>query len=116
MGVISTSLPCTRTDIPWERIGALGNFLRHEYASIDHARIWGIVTEHLAPLEEAVRELLADYDPTARMDKSRGNQLCRQTGMPSRSETAILARPKRFARIAALEMEGRSHLARRTPR
>ena len=51
-----------RPDISWERIRTLGNFLRHEYASIDHARIWSIVTEHLGPLEEAVRAMLAALD------------------------------------------------------
>ena len=49
-----------RPDIPWQRIRVLGNFLRHEYASIDNARIWSIVTEHLDPLELAVRGLLAE--------------------------------------------------------
>lgn len=47
-----------RPEIPWERIRILGNFLRHEYASIDNARIWDIVTEHLEPLDVAVRTLL----------------------------------------------------------
>lgn len=46
-------------EIPWGRISALRNFLHHEYASIDNARIWSIVTEQLDPLEEAVRALLA---------------------------------------------------------
>jgi uncharacterized protein with HEPN domain len=48
-----------RPDIPWERIRVLGNFLRHEYASIDNARLWSIVEEQLDPLESAVRELLS---------------------------------------------------------
>ena len=49
-----------RPEIPWERIRVLGNFLRHEYASIDNARVWSIVTEHLEPLESAARALLAE--------------------------------------------------------
>lgn len=48
--------------IPWERIRVLGNFLRHEYASIDNARIWNIVSEHLRPLEVAVRTLLDEEE------------------------------------------------------
>lgn len=51
-----------RPEIPWERIRVLGNFLRHEYASIDNARIWSIVTEHLEPLEIAARALLAETE------------------------------------------------------
>lgn len=48
-----------RPEIPWERIRVLGNFLRHEYASIDNVRIWSIVTDNLKPLETAVQLLLA---------------------------------------------------------
>lgn len=48
-----------RPEIPWGRIRALGNFLRHDYASIDNAVIWSIVTEHLGPLEDAVQAILA---------------------------------------------------------
>jgi uncharacterized protein with HEPN domain len=55
-------MKATRPEIPWERIRALGNILRHEYASIDNARIWSVVTDHLDPLEVAVRALLADID------------------------------------------------------
>jgi uncharacterized protein with HEPN domain len=51
-------LKARRPDIPWERIRVLGNFLRHEYAAIDNARIWNIVTEHLPALERAARDLL----------------------------------------------------------
>jgi uncharacterized protein with HEPN domain len=55
---LPADLKTQQPEIPWERIRALGNFLRHEYASIDNARIWSIVTEHLEPLETAVRTLL----------------------------------------------------------
>jgi uncharacterized protein with HEPN domain len=55
-------LKARRADVPWERIRVLGNFLRHEYASIDTARIWNIVTEHLPPLEEAAKSLLGDME------------------------------------------------------
>ncbi|HVL70432.1 MAG TPA: HepT-like ribonuclease domain-containing protein [Beijerinckiaceae bacterium] len=48
-----------RPEIPWGRIRALGNFLRHDYASIDNAVIWSIVTAHLGPLEDAVQAILA---------------------------------------------------------
>ena len=42
-----------RPEIPWGRIQALGNFLRHEYAAIDNDRIWSIVVDHLPALEYA---------------------------------------------------------------
>ena len=56
-------LKAEQPQVPWERIRALGNFLRHEYAAIDNARIWSIVTDHLEPLEAAVRALLAETEP-----------------------------------------------------
>ena len=34
-------LKAQRPEIAWERIRALGNFLRHEYATIDNARFCG---------------------------------------------------------------------------
>jgi uncharacterized protein with HEPN domain len=52
-------LKARRPEIPWGRIQALGNFLRHEYAAIDNDRIWSIVVDHLTALEAAVRTLLA---------------------------------------------------------
>ena len=52
---LPVDLKAPRPEVPCERIRALGNFLRYEYASIDNARIWSIVTEHLQPLEAAVR-------------------------------------------------------------
>jgi uncharacterized protein with HEPN domain len=33
-------LKARRADSPWHRIQTLGNFLRHEYAAIDNARLW----------------------------------------------------------------------------
>ena len=58
-------LTARRSEVPWRRIRALGNFLRHEYAAIDNARLWSIVTDQLDPLETAVRALLADVAPEA---------------------------------------------------
>ncbi len=47
---LPADLKARRPEIPWERIRVLGNFLRHEYASIDNARLWNIVEEQLGPL------------------------------------------------------------------
>lgn len=54
-------LEAGRSDIPWARISSLGNFLRHEYARIDHRLIWDIVENHLQPLYDAVGELLVAF-------------------------------------------------------
>lgn len=55
---VSADAKSEKPDIPWGRISALGNFLRHEYAAIDNRRLWDIVQNHLDPLDLAVRDLL----------------------------------------------------------
>ena len=45
--------------IPWPKIAAVGNILRHEYRQIAPPLLWEIVQDHLAPLEAACREELA---------------------------------------------------------
>lgn len=45
--------------IPWPKIAAVGNILRHEYRQISPPLLWEIVQDHLAPLEAACREELA---------------------------------------------------------
>ena len=41
-------------DIQWKQIRGIGNILRHEYHKIADEVIWTVVTEHLAPLKNAV--------------------------------------------------------------
>ena len=43
-------------DIPWPKIAAVGNILRHEYRP---SFLWEIVQDHLASLDEACRGELA---------------------------------------------------------
>lgn len=47
--------------IPWRRIIAIGHKLRHEYHRIDADIIWDVATEHLKPLHEVIRTLLAAH-------------------------------------------------------
>jgi uncharacterized protein with HEPN domain len=46
-------------DIPWPKIAAVGNILRHEYRQISPPLLWEIVQDHLAPLDAACRIELA---------------------------------------------------------
>ena len=50
LGDIASTL---RPDIPWREIRGLGNRLRHEYDTIDLARIWLMVERDLPPLKVA---------------------------------------------------------------
>lgn len=49
-------------EIPWRKIAAIGNVLRHEYDEIYPPLIWEIVTDHLPPLQRAVRAMLRELD------------------------------------------------------
>ena len=49
-------------EVPWERIRALGNVLRHEYQHIDDDRIWDIVTVNLPTLAKVIRHMLAELE------------------------------------------------------
>ena len=44
--------------IPWPQIRALGNVFRHEYDTIEPARVWYVVQDDLPPLKTAVEEIL----------------------------------------------------------
>lgn len=45
--------------IPWPKIAAVGNVLRHEYRQISPPLLWEIVQDHLTPLDAACRAELA---------------------------------------------------------
>jgi uncharacterized protein with HEPN domain len=50
--------------IPWPKIAAIGNVMRHEYQQVSPPLLWEIVQDHLAPLEAACRaELTRDSEP-----------------------------------------------------
>jgi uncharacterized protein with HEPN domain len=46
-------------DLPWNEMGAMRNKLIHEYFGVDPEIVWVTIHQDLAPLEFAVRELLA---------------------------------------------------------
>jgi uncharacterized protein with HEPN domain len=45
-------------DIPWPKLRALGNLLRHEYDTVDQGRVWIMVQQDLPPLKAAVQAAL----------------------------------------------------------
>ena len=48
-------------DIPWRRVGDLGNALRHIYDNVDAVALWSIYQDDLAPLEAAIDAMLAAH-------------------------------------------------------
>jgi uncharacterized protein with HEPN domain len=53
--------------IPWPKIAALGNILRHEYRRVSPPLLWEIVQDHLSPVMDACRAELA-RDQAAGLD------------------------------------------------
>jgi uncharacterized protein with HEPN domain len=49
-------------EIPWPRIRAIGNVLRHEYHGLSDTIIWRVVTDELPALKTAVEALLHRFD------------------------------------------------------
>src|SRR5437667_6027155 len=46
--------------LPWADLRGLGNRLRHEYHTIDVARLWLMIQRDLAPLKKGVEEALQE--------------------------------------------------------
>ena len=44
--------------VPWREIRGLGNRLRHDYETIDAARIWLLIERDLPPLKAGCRDAL----------------------------------------------------------
>lgn len=52
-------LKARHPDIPWSKVAAIGNVLRHNYESISAPIMWKLVREDLQHLHRACREELA---------------------------------------------------------
>ena len=50
-------------DIPWQKVAAIGNVLRHEYRLISAPLMWEVVRDYLRPLQEVCRAELARLTP-----------------------------------------------------
>jgi uncharacterized protein with HEPN domain len=51
---IPPELTNTRPEIPWPRVRAIGNVLRHEYQGLSDPIIWKVVTDELPRLKIAI--------------------------------------------------------------
>jgi uncharacterized protein with HEPN domain len=59
--ILPETMKGARPEVPWQKIHALGNLLRHEYRHVDPEVLWSIVTGPLADLDQAVAVLLQDF-------------------------------------------------------
>ncbi|MCO5164554.1 MAG: DUF86 domain-containing protein [Mesorhizobium sp.] len=51
-----------RPEIPWPRVRAIGNVLRHEYHALSDTIIWRVVTDELPALRAAVNWLSRHFE------------------------------------------------------
>ena len=49
--------------VPWRDIRGAGNWLRHQYDSVDLETIWNTIQDGLPPLKAAVEKALSADDP-----------------------------------------------------
>jgi uncharacterized protein with HEPN domain len=45
-------------EVPWPKVRALGNLLRHEYDTVDMVRVWLMIEDDLPPLKASVQMAL----------------------------------------------------------
>lgn len=60
VGRLSNELTSQQPEIPWRRIRRFRNIATHDYAHVDLNIVWQIVGHDLAPLQQAVRRLIAN--------------------------------------------------------
>jgi uncharacterized protein with HEPN domain len=58
-------LKARQAGIRWRAIAALGNVLRHDYPRVVDERVWKIVSADLAPLKDAIEQMLRDVESGA---------------------------------------------------
>jgi uncharacterized protein with HEPN domain len=56
---IPADVQATRPEIPWRRVMAIGNVLRHEYQGLSDRVIWGVVVDELPKLKAAIAAIVA---------------------------------------------------------
>jgi len=61
---IPDDLKALRTEVPWQRVKAIGNVLRHEYHGLSDTIIWTAVKDELPRLKVAVRAILDHINST----------------------------------------------------
>jgi uncharacterized protein with HEPN domain len=56
---IPAEMKATQPEIPWDKIRASGNILRHEYFRVADEVVWGVAQHDLEPLKAAILAIRA---------------------------------------------------------
>lgn len=59
---VPPEIQALRPEVPWVKVRAIGNVLRHEYHNVSDRIVWGVVIDELPPLQEAVDAILAAFE------------------------------------------------------
>lgn len=59
---VPAEIQALRPEVPWQKVRAIGNVLRHEYHGLSDRIIWGIVVDELPRLREAIEAMLKATD------------------------------------------------------
>jgi uncharacterized protein with HEPN domain len=51
---IPDDLTATRPEIPWARVRAIGNVMRHEYDGLSNQIVWNVLVDEFPRLKEAL--------------------------------------------------------------
>jgi Uncharacterized conserved protein len=62
---LSDAVKSSRPEIEWVRVAAFRNVLVHNYLGIDLQLVWGILTNDLPSLKQAISELLDEDQNTS---------------------------------------------------
>ena len=61
---LPTEITALQPDVPWPRVRAIGNVLRHEYHGLSDRIIWGVVEDELPRLKNAIDILRQRFEET----------------------------------------------------
>ncbi len=56
---LTDDLKTRHPEILWPKVAGIGNVIRHDYERVAHDVLWGVVNNHLPPLEKVCRDELA---------------------------------------------------------
>lgn len=57
---VPDAMQARHPEIPWHKVRAIGNVLRHEYGRVEDDVLWNVTQDHLPDLKRALTSMLAE--------------------------------------------------------